>query len=806
MMEASTGMFDTGFFLNMCSASKVERIVDKVRDLAGRTLDPEKHFPYNWVGVMDDPENAEDFPFCPFTALAITGTAGAGKTASVQVLAANLKCLCTGATVIAAQNLSSVLNRSKAAQVRTIHKEIGFNSRHVSMVLRDSNINVSNIEQKQRHELSRYWTVVSDITNSATENIHKIRSLPLCKHNIIVIDEAGVILEHMLHAVVFMYWFYNALCETPQYKKGMIPCVVCIGSPTQSEAIITTFDHSKQNNIVRRGRDILSALICDPVMVEYCKIENNWVLFINNKRCTDPDFGNLLKHIEFGLPLTPEHLAYVDRFVRPGAFIKDPQNVPDMTRLFISHNEVQEYYRTLHGQLLTSSDDKRQLFTVPIYCILNVTEFDEYLDAIGNPSLKKETWFEANKTRIWNYSQFADQDLSNTTVIAVDREHEDEDTQHQIFKCEFTYIRNSAVSVSSKLKSCIIGFEGSYNEFVEIIQKDLFLESVPYEQINYAYSFLTGLLYSGMFAFYTHEDLTHELLVELRQIPLPNIDGISRNNSKIPFGGEGGEECAGAGADADAELDRMMCDATGLYNDMFYESYDNPPVSCSTFEETIHLYTTFKDIFLRRYYVSQKHTNNEFGHRTFVTYNRRNVSIRNKCEIVSHSKSFIGLLSYTSPARVYTLQGYTHATVMSFSRVKNNKAMQIVSEKNVPRLILKDALGFMQVLEHNISYFTDIANGRSFSMCTAIDYGISPKIAMTITKSQGLSLDKVAVHFGDGSKPLKLNQIYVAISRVTNPNNLILNINPLRSQYINNNHITRYIAMGLKNPHTYVIY
>ncbi|ALM26025.1 helicase subunit [Proboscivirus elephantidbeta4] len=957
MTDASGGMFDTGFFLNMCSASKVERIVDKVRALAARRLDAP--LPYNWFGVMGDPErDPYDLPFFPFTAVAVTGTAGAGKTVSVQVLAANLRCLCTGATVIAAQNLSSVLNRSKAAQVRTIHKEFGFNSRHVSMLLRDSNVNITDVASKQRHELSRYWAVLSDIADSALEaGAAKARAMPICRHNIIVIDEAGVILEHMLHAVVFMYWFYNALGDTPQYRRRLVPCLVCIGSPTQSEAITTTFDHSRQNSIVRRGRDILSSLICDPHMMRYCDTERNWVLFINNKRCTDVDFGSLLKHIEFGLPLTPEHLAYVDRFVRPGSFIKDPRNVPDMTRLFISHSEVQEYYRTLHAQLQTSGDEKRNLFVVPIYCILNVREFEDYVETIGNPHLKKEAWFEMNKPRIWNYSQFADQDLSNTTVVAAaassssssapssslsslwatggyggsilggeedgggdDDGHRaavggggavagEEDEAHQLFKCEFTYIRSSAVSVSSKLKCCVIGYEGTYDEFVEILQKDLFLEAVPYEQINYAYSFLIGLLYSGMFTFYTHDRLSHDLLLEMRNIPLPHIEGISRNNhgdlcgseyqwdagrshgannegsgaavagavaadvdarnvnmenygafrttsggrasgndnvgegeersrddddevrasgdatatgaaagrgegqGKVETerggGGVGEEEEGkdGGGNYYDAELDRMMCDATGLYNDAFYDRYENPPVSCSTFEETIYMYTVFKDIFLKRYYASQKHTGNEFGGKTFVTYNRRNVSVRNnRCEIVSHSKSFIGLLSYTSPAKVYTLQGYTHDMIMAFARSRHTKATQVAHERRVPRLILKDALGFMQVIEHNVSHFSDTANGRTFAMCTAIDYGISPKIAMTITKSQGLSLDKVAVHFGDGTKPLKLNQIYVAISRVTNPQHLIINVNPLRGEYINNNHITRYIAMGLKNPHTHIIY
>lgn len=801
-MDASS--FDMPFFLNMSTAPKVERIVDKVKQLSGITTDTP--FPDDWFENITDPETDTNFPFFPFSALAITGTAGAGKTASIQVLSSNLQCLCSGSTLIASQNLTTVLNRSKMAQVRTIYKEIGFSSKHVPMSNRESNIQPTNIQEKQRRDLSIYWTIISDIVSSALDNRDKMKSIPMCKNSVIIIDESGVMLEHMLQTVVFFYWFYNALANTEFYERRVVPCIVCVGSPTQTEALQTTFDHVKQNNVIRRGRDVLSSLICDPILSEYCTIYKNWILFISNKRCSDPDFGNLLKHIEFGLPITQEHISYVDRFVRPGNFIKDPQNAMDMTRLFISHQEVKDYYKRLHGQLLLS-ERRNLLFSVPTYCIINENELEEYKCAVEQPFLTADTWFECNKSRIWNYSQFADQDLSNTTKVWTLQGNSDD--RYKILQSDLTYIKHSAVAVSSKLKCCIVGFENTYDVFIEILQKDTFLEITPYEQISQAYSFLNGLLYSGMFGFYTYGKLNDQILKDLRDVHLPDIDILKQDCITANIAATIATETLNAAVVSDPVedyTDELLCEVTNLYNDLFYEKYKQPVFGPNlNFEETSFIYTVFKDIYIQRYNILQKHTHGAFGKETFVAYNRNNVSVRATCEIVSHTKFFSGLLSFTSPVRVYTLQGFTKNDVLCFSSKSNLNALEM-ADVTLPRLVLKDALGFLNIIEHNISHFSDTANNSSFELCTAVDYGVTPKIAMTITKSQGLSLDKVAVFFGDNPKNLKLNQIYVALSRVTNPENLIININPLRINYEKNNHITKFIVMALKNPHTYLVY
>nr|QFW58069.1 hypothetical protein [Human betaherpesvirus 6] len=77
---------------------------------------------------------------------------------------------------------------------------------------------------------------------------------------------------------------------------------------------------------------------------------------------------------------------------------------------------------------------------------------------------------------------------------------------------------------------------------------------------------------------------------------------------------------------------------------------------------------------------------------------------------------------------------------------------------------------------------------------------------MTITKSQGLSIQKVAIDFGSDPKNLKLSSIYVGMSRVTDPNNLIMNVNPLRLNYENDNFIAPHIVKALKNENTMLIF
>lgn len=829
--------YDDSFVLNMSSAAKIERIVDKVRALSDSRFGA-KELPKDWFrdifcvydnGSQEGTEDKcvtggfpDDMPFFPFKVLLVTGTAGAGKTSSIQTLAANLNCVISGTTVIAAQNLSSVLNRTRASQIKTIYRIFGFNSKHVSMTESFSERNKptesarrkpTSIREQQAQDLMLYWPVVRDIAERRIESVDKklrVDQSELCDSNIIIIDECGVALRHMLHVIVFFYYFYNAVHDTVLYRQRMIPCIVCVGSPTQTQALETRYLDSGLGKNVRKGVDVLSALMSDEILIDYCDIFNNWVMFINNKRCTDLDFSDLLKHIEFGLPLTKEHVEYVDRFVRPAGLIRDPSYALNATRLFASHAEVQRYFRRLHDRLRVH--DRDSLFDLPVYCVINNKNYEDYCDVCDMPSLINvpDVWFKNNLSRIMNYSQFVDQNLSED--IRSERLGSDgDDNAETLITMNITYIRNSSVGVNSRVRCCVVGFSGTFNEFVDILQHDTFIDRTPCEQAVYAYSLISGLLYSAMYLFYGSQASDERVLAELALLELPDIPILS---SQDEYGAAFNEamrsDCGSAAPALDTDFDAIpdsdMIESTDMYSDVFFTKYAKPPpVSCMSFEETVHIYTSFRDIFIKRYQVLQRHSKGAFGNSPMITYNRRNVTRSRTCEIVSHTGTFVGMLSYASPSNGYVLEGYTNNTVLTMS-MEHQKIHPKILERGLPKLIVRDPLGFLCVLESNVSKFVDSSHGKSLHICTSVDYGINSRTAMTIAKSQGLSLDRVAVDFGDDPRKLRLSDIYVAMSRVVDPERLMMNLNPMRTNYEKNTCITAYICRALKNEKTMLIF
>ncbi|AAK57149.1 T105 [Tupaiid betaherpesvirus 1] len=801
-------------------------------------------------------------PFLPFRVLLITGTAGAGKTSSIQVLAANLNCVVTGTTVIAAQNLSFVLHRSKSALVKTIYRVFGFNSKHVSIAeglspaaagaaaaaAAASLADRPAVERQQLQDLYLYWPVIRDIVERHLDLRDRGQAghrSELCESNVIVIDECGLMLRYMLHAVVFFYYFYNAVEDTPLYRQRRVPCLVCVGSPTQTEALETSYDNQTQNKSVRRGLDVLSALISDAPLVEYCRTLDNWVMFINNKRCTDLDFSDLLKYIEFGLPLTPEHIEYIDRFVRPPGLIRDPAQVCDMTRLFISHAEVKRYFKRLHDQLRL--EERERLFELPVYCLLHSAAFEEYCELSETSGLaaQPELWFRNNVTRIINYSQFVDHNTSDRIQVeqlvdegggrggrggaADDGEEDDfderaadtagaEPTRLTLLTMQITYIRHSSVGVNSKMRICVIGYSDTFERFVEVLQRDIFIDRISCEQAIYAYSLLSGLLYSAMYLFYTSPFATLDVLRELAAVPLPYLSALCSEEAAATSGEDpavAGEDrhdipCLSRGA-AGASLESEISDlellvASELYTDRFFTWYAKPPPTSQTsFEEIVQIYTVFRDIFVQRFQILQRASRGQFGRSPMMAYNRRNVHVRRTCEIASYSKSFVGMLAFASPVDSYTLEGFTKDEVVTLTNERARIHPRVL-ERGLPRLVLKDALGFVSVLESNVSKFVDSSYGKSLHICTTFDHGITSRAAMTIAKSQGLSLGKVAIDFGDDPRNLRLSQIYVAMSRVTDPDQLIMNLNPMRLPYERNTYITPYICRALKNRSTLLIF
>ncbi|AAM00742.1 helicase-primase helicase subunit [Panine betaherpesvirus 2] len=945
--------YDDALILNLSSAAKIERIVDKVKSLSRERFAAED-FSFQWfrsisrverggtasgadagrVGKSEPSTSSvprptsvassvaaaanqeagtrvprvDRWPFFPFRTLLVTGTAGAGKTSSIQVLAANLNCVITGTTVIAAQNLSAILNRTRSAQVKTIYRVFGFVSKHVPLAEAGSETleryrvcdarEENTIQRLQINDLLAYWPVIADIVEKYLNMWERKASLDdvseLCESNIIVIDECGLMLRYMLQVVVFFYYFYNALCDTRLYRERLVPCIICVGSPTQTEALESRYDHYTQNKSVRKGIDVLSALIQNEVLMNYCDVASNWIMFINNKRCTDLDFGDLLKYMEFGIPLKDEHVAYVDRFVRPPSSIRNPSYASEMTRLFLSHAEVQLYFKRLHDQIRLS--EKHRLFDLPVYCVVNeraYQELCELADPLGESQQPVEVWFRQNLARIINYSQFVDHNLSNEIVkerlrpaqevVQQQREQQQEVAtavlggggsrsavlggggglddviaaeggyvppaaaaadggvspyRETLLTLRITYIKGSSVGVNSKVRACVIGYQGTVSRFVEILQKDTFIERTPCEQAGYAYSLVSGLLFSAMYFFYVSPYTTEEALRELARIELPDVPSLcfgGANNvaaaapeqdddgsARVSFspvrnpvvsddsddGGEAEEthDIPCMAEDDLAVTDAELVDHTDLYVDPFFHKYSKPPsVSLLSFEETVHIYTTFRDIFLKRYRLLQRLTEGRFATLPLVTYNRRNVVLKPNCQISSQTGSFVGMLSYVSPVQTYTLEGYTCDNVLSLPSDRHRIHPEVV-QRGLSRLVLRDALGFLFVLDVNVSRFVESAQGKSLHVCTTIDYGLTSRTAMTIAKSQGLSLEKVAVDFGDHPKSLKMSHIYVAMSRVTDPEHLMMNVNPLRLPYEKNTAITPYICRALKDKRTTLIF
>lgn len=895
--------YDNIFVLNTSSALKIERIVARVTSLAKKRFsagsfasDWFRHmvdpyyaatvrggetdrrpgqqdplpssssssssflFPVASTGVSDeipiigDPQLARPPPFLPFSAFLITGTAGAGKTSSVQVLAANLDCVITGSTVISSQALSASLNRARSAQIRTIFKEFGFNSRHVALSERvrprrlDGLVfeGLEPIHQQQWRDLSFYWPVVSDIVQRTLRAGGGVGRIPkdvaeFCRSNVIVIDECGILLRYMLHVVVFFYYFYNALADSELYRRCAMPCIVCVGSPTQTEALESSYDHRTQNMAVRRGLDVLSALIGDPVLSDYCQIGENWVMFINNKRCRDPDFGNLLKHIEFGLPLSQRHISYVDRFVRPTGLIRSPAHVMDATRLFVSHREVKGYFTALHDYI--RADNRQLVFELPMYCVLNNEVFAGYCANMGPDVVPPtpEVWFRANLARIGNYSQFSDHNISAATEVQELEEIVDvgdarcEVVRETLLSCRITFIRESAVGVINRMRACVIGYSGTFESFAEILQKDLFLEKTPCEQAVYAYSLLSGLLFSAMYLFYSSSFATEEVLAQFAKVHLPDVpvlrDGEDAGVCDDDYGGgdgddaggrenrnqvgrvvtdsndgvEGREEQESCGLEDEISDLELMCGAD-IYTDAFFVKYHVPPSpSRMTFEDGVQVYTTFRDIFLARYRIMQRYTKGEFGRSPLVTFNRRNVWRKKSCEIASHNHSFSGMLTYVSPNNSYVLEGFTtdHVACMHQERCRIHPK---ILEKGLPRLLVRDACGFVFALDHNVSKFSDYVEGKTAHICTMVDYGVTSRMAMTIAKSQGLTLQTVAVDFGDGQKRLRMSHVYVAISRVVDPDRLFMNVNPIRLPYDNNGLIVPYIRRAVQDKRITLVF
>lgn len=123
---------------------------------------------------------------------------------------------------------------------------------------------------------------------------------------------------------------------------------------------------------------------------------------------------------------------------------------------------------------------------------------------------------------------------------------------------------------------------------------------------------------------------------------------------------------------------------------------------------------------------------------------------------------------------------------------------------HVPLMVLQDQHGFVSIVNANVCEFTESIEDAELAMATTVDYGLSSKLAMTIARSQGLSLEKVAICFT--ADKLRLNSVYVAMSRTVSSRFLKMNLNPLRERYEKSAEISDHILAALRDPNVHVVY
>lgn len=773
-----------------------------------------------------DPE-VDSCPFLPFTCYAITGTAGAGKSTSIAYLHQNMNCLITGATMVAAQNLSQGLK----SYCPTIYSAFGFKSRHINMVQRPTAPakSCSTMASLQKNHLTKYWPIIADIvqdfkqkkqkglykkiTLQMADTFNKMQHGHFWSTNIIVIDEAGTLSTHILTTIVFFYWFYNSWLDTPQYRVGLLPCIVVVGSPTQTDAFQSTFNHQHQATKIQECDNILTSIISTSYVTRYLDVQHNWALFINNKRCTDPQFGHLLKTLEYGLPITEDIIAYLDRFVVSHSSVLNPEKYVGWTRLFLSHGEVKAYLSNLHQTLSAKNCAGEQImFYCGIECDVHLRALEEYKNVIGKRSLTAVEWLNKNISRLSNYSQFVDQDMSVTST------NYGEESVRVTYNV--TFVKNSCVSVNGKNKHCICGFNGTYGSFINVLDSETFLDQHGHDQPEYVYNFLCKLLYNGMYAFYTNyiklgmDNVKY--LQELKNIPLPpELAQYNDNVAPLPLYGQDEDW-------ENDEIDDLTClaacdevsrevtweDGAGI-QDSFYDRVQPPGApSATTLTNIIQTYNSLKLYFEKRVEVSVRHLGKSFLGTPFCTFTG-NILIRDNIDYTSDSPSLHGLLDFASTTENYTLLGYSYLDI--FFGHRNLKRAEEVTEhadtKAMPHLVLKDSLGFVSCLDHNVNkMFENFPDRDSLHLCTVKDFGVSSKLAMTIAKAQGLSLNKVAIAFGNHQN-VKHSHIYVAVSRAKDSRFVVMDRNPLITESPNTaTPASKHIVNALKNPNTLLVY
>ncbi|AEI00207.1 UL5-like protein [Gallid alphaherpesvirus 3] len=857
-MSRENDFFSEATYLNFTAMHGIQTIIARVRSLADASVSDDIVPPLSYFMNASKLESPLDLELreLPFAVYLISGNAGSGKSTCIQMLSEILDCIITGTTKVAAQNIYCKLSNSYTSQhINTIFQEFGFKGNHIQANLGKYQYvcptSPPTMKELQKKDIVYYWDVLSDITKCALKAVSNevgpgrfemIRALEdllskprgsmawtifgihgsmpsFTRSNIIVIDEAGLLGKYLLTAIVYSWWLTNAVYRTPQYCRRRRPVLICVGSPTQTNSLESTFEHSKLKCNVRTSENILTYIICNQTLRSYLELSKNWAIFINNKRCTEPEFGDLLKTLEYGLPITEEHARIVDSFVVPEAYINNPANLPGWTRLYSSHKEVSAYMSRLHDYLKTSGNTKFVVFTLPAYTFVSLDSFERYRTAANQPHVTLEKWLAANAGRLSNWSQSRDQDATQAKC-------EIRSQQGLAVSCvDIAYVLNSQVAVTTRLRKWVFGFCGTFETFLSVLKDDSFIKTHGDGSVEYVYRFLSQLLFNGMIQFYNYLQrqglpdnsvksaydrlamLTSALLYPGRQ---PPDRAEQRESFAIPghrYGSEKELDCIANDQISHVEDtdDALFMDFDDQMIDMLYCNYE-----FGRAETSAEIYTQFsmlKSMFMGRYSILTELFGQKFAASRFDSY-VDNVSFKG-CEIFINSMRG-GMLSLALQTDSYTLMGYTYARINTFAdepirRKIHPQVAEALGELHMPTLVLKDQHGFMAAINTNVNDFVETVDDQELRMAVTADYGISSKLAMTIARSQGLSLERVAICFAQSG--IKLSSVYVAMSRVTSSKFLRMNINPLRETHTrDDNNISAHLLAALRDPKVHIVY
>ncbi|MBC6371134.1 hypothetical protein ERK17_09845, partial [Lactobacillus kullabergensis] len=150
----------------------------------------------------------------------------------------------------------------------------------------------------------------------------------------------------------------------------------------------------------------------------------------------------------------------------------------------------------LHAYLKVTREGEFVVFTLPVLTFVSVKEFDEYRRLTQQPTLTMEKWITANASRITNYYQSQDQDAGHVRCEVHSKQ------QLVVARNDITYVLNSQVAVTARLRKMVFGFDGTFRTFEAVLRDDSFVKTQGETSVEFAYRFLSRLMFGGLIHFY----------------------------------------------------------------------------------------------------------------------------------------------------------------------------------------------------------------------------------------------------------------------------------------------------------------